>query len=1338
VAAIGLALIGSLTLASTVAASTENYKGALSDGPPPPGDVHHDVSPPLRDIPPAEAPPADQKKEKEPKKGLPVPAPGAPDPVVQSTPGDANAPALGLGFEGVGQGFSGPAGTFTVTSAPPDPNGAVGPNHFVEIVNQSFAIFNKSGTPVYGPAATNTLWSGFGGGCQTNDDGDATVAYDKLANRWIISQFSVSTTPHLQCVAVSTSGDPTGSYYRYSFQYNNFPDYPKLGVWPDAYYTTFNMFNNAGTQFLGPQACAYDRAKMLQGQAATQQCFTLSSSFGSLLPSDVDGPTPPPSGSPNFLLSFGTNSLKLWKFHVDWTTPANSSLTGPTTISVASFSPACSGGGTCIPQSGTTQKLDSLADRLMYRLAYRNFGDHESLVVDHSVTAGSSVGVRWYELRNPNGSPTVFQQGTYAPDSSYRWMGSLAMDQLGDIALGYSISSSSLHPGIHYTGRLAGDPLGVMTQGEGSIIDGAGSQTANLSRWGDYTSMSVDPADDCTFWYTNEYIASNGTFNWHTRIGSFKFANCNTAPSDFSIASNPSSLSVAQGATGTSTISTAVTSGSAQTVGLSASGQPVGTTVSFSPASVTAGGSSTMTVNVGASTVPGSYTVTVTGTGTSATHTTTISLIVIASDFSISASPSTLSVAQGASGNSTISTTVISGAAQSVSLSASGQPAGTTVSFSPASVTTGGSSTMSVNVGASTTPGSYTVTVTGTGASATHTTTVDLTVTASDFSISASPSSLTIQQGGSGASTISTAVTSGAAQTVSLSASGQPAGVTITFGPSSVTAGGSSTMTVNIDSSTTTGDYPITVTGTGTSATHATTVTLSVTAAPPSDFSISANPSSLSIQQGGSGMSTISTAVTSGSAQTVTLSASGQPAGVTITFNPSSVTAGGSSTMTVNVDSLTTPGSYPIVVMGTSSSATHTTSVSLTVTAAPPSDFAITASPSSLTVTQGASGTSTIGTAVLSGSAQTVSFSASGQPAGTTVSFNPTSVTAGGSSTMTVSVGATTTPGGYTITVSGTAPSATHSVNVSVTVTAAPQGVVNGGFETGSLSGWTASGAFTPVVGTTAHSGSYSARLGSTSAVNGDSTLTQTVLIPSGTSRLTFWYQPHCTDTITYDQIQMQIRNTSGATLATVLNVCSNSGAWTSASYDTSALAGQTVVLWFNDHDDGWPTDPTYFLLDDVAVGNYAPAPSSVQNPGFETGSLSSWSAGGAFTPVISTTAHSGSYSARLGSTSAVNGDSTLTQSVTVPAGSSTLSFWYQPHCTDTITYDQIQMQIRNASGATLATVLNACSNSGAWTQATFNTTTYAGQTVVLWFNDHDDGYPTDPTYFLLDDVSIG
>jgi hypothetical protein len=229
------------------------------------------------------------------------------------------------------------------------------------------------------PRPETLCGAGFGGGCQTNNDGDPIVQYDKAANRWIFTQFSVSTTPYLQCIAVSTTSDATG-FTPVFVLLQQFPDYPKLGVWPDAYYITFNMFQ--GNFFAGSALCAYNRAAMIAGGPATQQCFQLSSSFGGVLPSDLDGSTPPAAGTPNYMLNFGSNSLNLWKFHVDWTTPANTSLTGPTNIPVAAFSPACSGGA-CIPQPGTNQKLDSLADRLMYRLAYRKFADHEALVVNH-------------------------------------------------------------------------------------------------------------------------------------------------------------------------------------------------------------------------------------------------------------------------------------------------------------------------------------------------------------------------------------------------------------------------------------------------------------------------------------------------------------------------------------------------------------------------------------------------------------------------------------------------------------------------------------------------------------------------------------------------------------------------------------------------------------------------------------------------------------------------------------------------------------------------------------------------------------------------------------------
>ena len=489
--------------------------------------IHHDVSPPLRDIPSAVR---STEKKVEKRHLLPtVASQNQQDPVVQGNVAPLVGTTPGLNFAGVGDGDYG----FVPNAAPPDTNASVGATQVVQWVNESYAVFDKiTGTIIPGfPKAGNSVWAGFGGGCQTNNDGDPIVQYDKANNRWILTQFSVTTTPYLQCVAVSTTPDATGTYNRYSFDYGNqFPDYPKVGVWPDAYYISFNIFTN-GVSFAGSKACAYDGAAMRSGAAATQVCFQLSTAFGGLLPSDLDGSTAPPAGSPNFFLNFGTNSLNLWKFHVNFVTPASSTFTGPTNIPVAAFTVPCNGGGACIPQPGTTQKLDSLGDRLMYRLAYRNNAGVESLVVNHSVAVGTNkrnriTSVRWYELRSPNGTPTVFQQGTLGTtDGIHRWMGSIAMDKVGDIAVGYSASSSGILPSIRYTGRVAGDPLGQM-QTENIIQNGGGSQLPNLNRWGDYSSLSLDPIDDCTFWYTTEYLKSSGTFNWSTRIASFKFPGC--------------------------------------------------------------------------------------------------------------------------------------------------------------------------------------------------------------------------------------------------------------------------------------------------------------------------------------------------------------------------------------------------------------------------------------------------------------------------------------------------------------------------------------------------------------------------------------------------------------------------------------------------------------------------------------------------------------------------------------------------------------------------------------------------------------------------------------------
>ncbi|MGV8041178.1 MAG: PQQ-binding-like beta-propeller repeat protein [Thermoanaerobaculaceae bacterium] len=472
------------------------------------------LQPPVRKVPPDPDVPLPT---------LPDQPQGAPH-VFQTWDGPLAMPSPLVSFQGIGQGFSGPGGTYNVWSVPPDTTGDVGPHHYVQWVNTAFAVFSKTGTVLYGPAGGSTLWSGFGGGCEMYDDGDPIVQYDQLADRWLMTQFAVGdASNNLQCIAVSTSPDPTGSYYRYAFSFGSqMNDYPKFGVWPDGYYASYNMFT---TLFQGSKACAYDRAKMLTGDpAAVAVCTSNMSSYPSLVPVDLEGFTLPPSGSPAYFVNSydgTTDYVRLFKYSVNWASPGSSTFTGPTNLTVTSFTPACSG-GVCVPQPSVAQQLDTLATRLMYRLAYRNQGTHESMVITHSVTSGGVAAIRWYELRNPGSTPVVYQQGTYQPDSVYRWMGSAAMDAAGNIAVGYSVSSNSVYPGIRYAGRLSTDAPGTFGQGETTMQAGIGSQDG-ADRWGDYSTLSVDPVDLCTFWYTNQYQPSTDAFNWNTRIGAFKF-----------------------------------------------------------------------------------------------------------------------------------------------------------------------------------------------------------------------------------------------------------------------------------------------------------------------------------------------------------------------------------------------------------------------------------------------------------------------------------------------------------------------------------------------------------------------------------------------------------------------------------------------------------------------------------------------------------------------------------------------------------------------------------------------------------------------------------------------
>ena len=490
--------------------------------------TYHDVSPPLREMAAGEGsvPEAALSGNQSasgattPNSATSNPKLSFPDPVFQSTAGPVVGATLGLSFAGI-------AASTGNMPAFPNANIAVGATQVVEFVEYEYQVFDKTtGASVLGPAGIYTIWKGFPQPCGVHLGLDVSVKYDQMAGVWVLSG-RAQVPEDIECVAVSTSSDATGSYYRYSFTFSstNSGSHTAMGVWPDAYYYASNTKSTTGGAGL---ACALDRANMLIGAAATAQCFSTSSSkYEYLLPSDLDGATLPPSGSPNYFLNLGGTALNLWQFHVDFQTPTNSTFTGPTAIKVASFQKACSGnGGICIPQLGTTQTLTALTTGLMYRFAYRNYGTYESLVVSHSVNPPTEAysGIRWYEIRSPGTTPVIYQEATYSPDANSRWASSMAEDKVGDIALGYSVSSSTMYPSISYTGRVPTDLLGTL-ETEDSILTGTGAQLPQNTQWGNYTTLAIDPSDDCTFWYTNEYYATSGS-DWSTWIASFKFASC--------------------------------------------------------------------------------------------------------------------------------------------------------------------------------------------------------------------------------------------------------------------------------------------------------------------------------------------------------------------------------------------------------------------------------------------------------------------------------------------------------------------------------------------------------------------------------------------------------------------------------------------------------------------------------------------------------------------------------------------------------------------------------------------------------------------------------------------
>jgi len=505
---------------------------------------HFDISPPLLELAAATGP--EQAAEYESPTNPQLPAwrsirSDVPDPVVQTVvpsveslmPGTfplAPAPTTGFNFLGVQ----------TNGLTPSDSNGSVGNNQFVETVNTRYQVWSlnrstKVATSFFGPSNINTLWLGFGGACQDQNSGDPIVLFDKVAGRWLISQFTSTASGgvYFQCVAVSTTANAAGTYNRWAFAVpgGNFGDYPHFGAWSDAYYVMAHAFTSSAGGYVGALFAAMDRTKMLAGDPSATWQVIQDPSEGGHMPADLDGFAPPPTNAPGLFLSLHNTGMFIYRMKVDFVTPANTVNTKQATVPVAPATGACGGGGACIPQPGTAQTVSSLGDRLMFRAAYRNLIDHESLVISHSVdpsVSGVASGVRWYDFRlsgTPDATcptyPCIYQQGTIADvaNGRSRWMPSIAMDTAENILVGYSTTgktAGSENHSIRYTGRAKADPPGVMTVPEATIVTGTANNSN--SRWGDYTSMSIDPVDDCTFWYVNQYYTFAGS--WKTQIAS--------------------------------------------------------------------------------------------------------------------------------------------------------------------------------------------------------------------------------------------------------------------------------------------------------------------------------------------------------------------------------------------------------------------------------------------------------------------------------------------------------------------------------------------------------------------------------------------------------------------------------------------------------------------------------------------------------------------------------------------------------------------------------------------------------------------------------------------------
>jgi hypothetical protein len=550
-----------------------------------------------------------------------ITAPAGSAAVEQRAQGTRPAAELVARFDGLGVGFDGPQGP-TLVRNPSDNSLAVGPDHIVQTVNSRMAIFTKkgkkydtTGKALYGSVPTNNVFKGFGGSCESMNNGDAVVRYDQLADRWLVvmplfrraavrpDQPGAWTAgggtyasppgrsgqpgsaealyqpppppppdpnaapapeaqrgrggqrgqlpagrgrgegpqgPYGMCYAVSVGPDPFGPYYRYEFLRPLFPDYPRPAIWPDGYYIPTSTGDNRISEHVATQkhACVADRARMLKGEPATEQCVIIEN-VNFLNNADLDGKALPPAGAPNIMMAAGgrqldkifeDNLINVWRFHVDWKDPSKTRVEGPDPVVVAPYHYLCDGQLTyCVPQPGTDRRLDAQGDKIMARLVYRRIGNQESVVAVHSVnTTAGGGGVRWYEFRvDRDRTVSLYQQGTFAADGLYRWMASPAMDKLGNIGIGYSFGGLPNFAGQRFAGRLAADPPGQLTLRETVLAEGGASQTGNqlATRWEDYTQTAVDPSDDCTIWYVGDYLKKDAT-SYSSRIGAFRLPGC--------------------------------------------------------------------------------------------------------------------------------------------------------------------------------------------------------------------------------------------------------------------------------------------------------------------------------------------------------------------------------------------------------------------------------------------------------------------------------------------------------------------------------------------------------------------------------------------------------------------------------------------------------------------------------------------------------------------------------------------------------------------------------------------------------------------------------------------